>query len=234
MNRMRGRPGDRLRDQVGADLRLGPGGDERCPGAARAKATGSCSAAAFAELAPGSRSPARRHRPAVRHPRPLATPMQRSLRHAGLTARPDPRLSSRNVSADRMRDTAFRCPCGIAGWGGMLRPPPRPAPGFDCAQCAEGPEAECGPFRLPVPIPSPRRRLAPHREVLHRASVRGACWRGSRPGNGRHADGELDGDRRLGLPPPAGLGPAVKVTFVVDAGTVLLRRPQARSVWCVC
>ena len=23
-----------------------------------------------------------------------------------------------------MRDTAFRCPCGIAGWGGMLRPPP--------------------------------------------------------------------------------------------------------------
>jgi len=113
-----------------------------------------------------------------------------------------------------MRDTAFRCPCGIAGWGGMLRPPP-------ARHQASAALSSAG-------RPGPRRRLAPHREVLHRASARGTCWRGSRPGSGRHADGELDGDRRLGLPPPAGLGPAVKVTFVVDAGTVLLRRPTGR------
>ena len=79
---------------------------------------------------------------------------------------------------------------------------------------------------LPVPIPSPRQVRLRYREVPRRAEIRGACCARYRSGNGRQADGEPHGDRRLVI---AGgwLEVAVELASVIDVGTVLLRRPRA-------
>jgi len=79
---------------------------------------------------------------------------------------------------------------------------------------------------LPVPIPSPRQVRLRYREVPRRAEIRGACCARYRSGNGRQADGEPHGDRRLVI---AGgwLEVAVELVSVIDVGTVLLRRPRA-------
>jgi hypothetical protein len=118
---------------------------------------------------------------------------------------------------------------GMAPGGRNAPPSAHPAPGSGCVQWRGGPE---GGMRvhsgLPVPIPRPRRLRPRYRDVSRSAEIRGrACSAKQGSGNGRHADRELDGDRRLGLSRPAGGGPAVEMMSVTGVGTVMLRRPRA-------
>ena len=103
---------------------------------------------------------------------------------------------------------------------GMLRPPPTRHQASAAFSGAGDRKAECGPipaFRSPIPSPRQLRPVTARFLGALRSGEHAA--RGSRSGNGRQADGEPDGDRRLVI---AGgwLEVAVEMASVIDVGTV--------------